>query len=55
MSTTIQTKQLKHIAVSNETYKRIQNEGRYGDTMDSIVSRILLAHEQRKKGELVIS
>jgi hypothetical protein len=57
MSETIQQNKQhnKHIVVSEETYKQLLNEGRYSDTMDTIISRILLAHQQRKQGELVIS
>jgi hypothetical protein len=45
----------KHIVVSEETYKQLLNEGRYSDTMDTIISRILMAHNKQKQGELVIS
>jgi hypothetical protein len=53
LSETIQqTKPNKHnIVVSEETYKRLLNEGTYSDTMDKIISRILLANEKRKEGQ----
>ena len=38
MSKTLQ--KFKHIPVKEETYKRVQSYGKYGDSMDSIVSRI---------------
>jgi hypothetical protein len=41
----------KHIVVSEETYKQLLNGGRYSDTMDTIISQILMAHQQRKHGE----
>jgi hypothetical protein len=42
--------------LSEDNYKLIKQYGKYGDTMDTILGRILLvAAEKRKKGELVIS
>ena len=55
MSEQIQKFKHKHIVVSKDNYEIIKQYGKYGDTMDTILSRILVAAEQRKKGELVIS
>jgi hypothetical protein len=54
---TIQQQKHKHyIVLSEDNYKLIKQYGKYGDTMDTILGRILLAAvEKRKKGELVIS
>jgi hypothetical protein len=51
---------LKHIAIHHDTYKELLSEGRYSDTMDTIIKRILLANrkylqKQQEEGELVIS
>jgi hypothetical protein len=46
----------KHIVVSKDKYEIIKRYGKYGDTMDTILGRILVAAEQRRKEEqLVIS
>jgi hypothetical protein len=45
----------KHIVVSKDKYEIIKRYGKYGDTMDTILGRILVAAEQRNKGELIIS
>ena len=51
-----QIQKFKHIVVSKDNYEIIKQYGKYGDTMDTILGRILLvAAEKRKKGELVIS
>jgi hypothetical protein len=46
----------KHIVVSKDNYETIKRYGKYGDTIDTILGGILVAAEQRRKGEqLVIS
>ena len=52
-----QIQKFRHIVVSENTYEIIKRYGKYGDTMDTILGRILVvAAEQRRKGEqLVIS
>jgi len=52
MSKVIQ--KFKHIAVKDETYKQIQNEGKFGESFDTVVRRLLAEREVQKKGELVI-
>jgi hypothetical protein len=50
-----QLTKFKHLAVSDEAYELVRGCGSYGDTMDSIISRIASDYKQRQKGELIIS
>jgi predicted CopG family antitoxin len=50
-----QIQKFKHIAVREETYKQISSEGKFGESFDSLLNRILAERIKRKQGELVIS
>jgi hypothetical protein len=41
------------IAISRDTAERIRNLGRYGDTMDTIVRRILDEYEKMGKEKIL--
>jgi hypothetical protein len=40
----------KHIAIKPETYNLLLSEARYSDSMDSVISRVFLAHTKQKQG-----
>jgi hypothetical protein len=50
-------KNSKHIVVSKGKYEIIKRYGKYGDTIDTILGRILVAaaEQRRKEEQLVIS
>lgn len=41
LSKTVQTKKPKLVQVSGDTYDKLRSLGKYGDTFDSIVVRLL--------------
>jgi predicted CopG family antitoxin len=50
-----QLTKFKHIPVKEDTYKQIHNEGKFGESFDTVLKRILAEREKQKQGELVIS
>jgi hypothetical protein len=52
---TKQVNKLRHIVVRDKTYQQICQEGRFGESFDALLNRILSERIAKKQGELIVS
>jgi predicted CopG family antitoxin len=50
-----QINKFKHIILRDDIYKQIQSEGKFGESVNDVVKRILAERIKHKQGELIIS